>query len=397
MPRRTQRYPLEGIVVLDLTRLLPGAYCTLILADLGATVIKIEDVEGGDYMRWIPPLVKELSIHFLSLNRNKKSMRLNLKTQRGKEIFRRLIRKSDVLVEGFRPGVMDRLGLGYTALKKINPRLIFCSITGYGQEGPYRDKAGHDINYMGICGALGSTGPTEGPPVLPSFQLADVGGGSFAPAVAILTALYQRTKTQRGQRIDASMMEGALSFMTMHFGAVLTGGKKFQRGRESLSGGAICYSIYQTKDGRYMSLGALEPKFWKEFCSGIGREDLIGEQFSPAEQGNPRWIALQEIFRGKTRDEWVELLKGKDVCCEPIYDLHEVSSDPHVRSRGIFFTISHPSEGEITQVRTPFRLSGMTRRREVPPPAYGEHTREILKGLGYSAKAIKQFESEGVI
>lgn len=397
MPHTAHRFPLQGIYILDLTRLLPGAYCTLLLADLGAEVLKIEDTEGGDYGRWTPPLVKETSTLFLSLNRNKKSMKLNLKTGKGREIFRKLLKKGDVLVEGFRPGVMRRLGLSYGALRKINPRLIYCSITGYGQDGPYKDKAGHDINYMGISGALGASGPAGGPPGLPAFQLADIGGGSYAPAVAILAALFNRTKTKKGLYLDASMMEGALSFMTIHFGKMLAPGNRFERGMEPLSGGVVCYNIYQTKDGKYMSLGALEPKFWKNLCLLLGRNDLIGEQFSPPIPENPVMGQLQEIFKGKTRDEWVEVLKGKDVCCEPIYDLNEVPSDPHIVSRRCFFEMNHPSEGKIPQVRTPIRFPGFEKMSGKPPPQYGEHTEEVLRGLGYSKKAIKQFKAKGVI
>src|SRR3954454_19308716 len=274
---------LAGVRVLDLTRLLPGGFCTGLLADFGADVLKVEDTGLGDYVRWAPPRYEgaepsAASALFLSLNRNKRSIRVNLKTDAGREVLLRLVREADVLVEGFRPGVMDRLGVGYERLREENPGLVYCAITGYGQDGPYRDRSGHDMNYLGLVGVLGLTGDRGGPPVQSAGQIADLGGGALMAAVGILAALRGRDRSGEGQLVDVSMADGSLSWLAMVAAKYLADGVVPERGGLPLAGSLVCYRPYACADG-YVTLGALEPKIWQAWCRGVGREDLIERQF----------------------------------------------------------------------------------------------------------------------
>jgi crotonobetainyl-CoA:carnitine CoA-transferase CaiB-like acyl-CoA transferase len=267
--------PLSGCLVLDLTRLLPGPYCTLLLADFGADVIKVEDPGLGDYARWNEPKVGEDSAFFSSLNRNKKSVTLNLKTAEGKELFLRLVEQADILVESFRPGVMDRLGLGYATLKTVNPRLIYSAITGYGQDGPYAGYPGHDINYLSYAGMLELQGERNQKPTPPVVQVADLGGGALMAAVGILLAMQARQQTGEGQFVDISMTDGVISWLQTILPNYLANNELPKRGEMTLSGEKACYAVYETADGRYIAVGALEAKFWQEFCLGIGRPDFV--------------------------------------------------------------------------------------------------------------------------
>src|SRR5439155_14045561 len=316
--------PLTGIRVLDLTRLLPGAYCTLLLADMGADVIKVEEPGAGDYMRWTPPLVGGQSALFNAINRNKRSVTLNLKSDPGRDLLLRLVDRADVLVEGNRPGVMDRLGLGWDTLHARNQRLVMCSITGYGQDGPFASRAGHDLNYMATAGALGLNGEREGPPVPLSVQVADIGGGGLQPAVAILGALVGVQRGGEGRWIDASMTDGAVSWLAMAF-ATHAGGEEVARGEQRLSGRYPCYRVYECRDGRYYSVAALEPKFWRNLCGALDRPDLVEQQYSEDLETQK---TLETIFKTKARDEWEEVLASLDACCEPVLDLDEVASHP---------------------------------------------------------------------
>ncbi len=389
-------YPLKNITVLDLSRLLPGPICSLFLADLGADVIKIEDTEAGDYIRWLPPLLDDYGAVYHALNRNKKSIRLNLKTEEGKEIFRKLSKKADVILESFRPGTMDKLGLGYNNIKKINPKIIYCAITGYGQDGPYRDKAGHDINYISIAGLLGANGSEGGPPQMPGVQIADIGGGSLLGLSQILLALYQRERTGKGQFLDTSMTDGCFTFLMHHLAESAGRKSPFRRGGERLTGGLACYQVYKTKDNKYISVGALEPKFWSAILKILGREDLINKQFIEEEQESLK-KELQGIFITRTRDEWLALFQGQDVCCEPVYEPEEAEKDPQIQARGIFRRFKLKNGIETLQIRTPIRGS---RIKECPfrqAPAYGEHTEIILKKLGYNKREIQLLKDKGVI
>lgn len=319
-------------------------------------------------------------------------MRLNLKVREGREIFYKLIETYDIVLEGFRPGVMDRLGVGYQELKKRNPRIILCSLSGYGQDGPYRERSGHDINYLSLGGILGMMGPKNGPPVIPSVQIADIGGGGLMAAIAILTAIIHRKNTGEGQFLDVSMFDGILSWLSAHAGKYFMDGKPPERGEMLLSGRYACYQIYSTKDGRYMSLGALEPKFWRNFCEAIGRKDLIQKQYMEEEE---RILIIEEIrklFKGRTQREWVDLFKDADVCCEPVLTLEEVFQHPQVLHREMVKELEHPVEGKVRQLGNPIKSSHFSFEIRIPPPLWGEHTAEVLKAIGYSDGEIQHLK-----
>ena len=383
---------LKELKMLDLSRLLPGPYCSLLLADLGMEVLKVEDPDLGDYSRKMGLMGKRDSAFFLSLNRNKKSITLNLKKREGREIFYKLIETYDIVLEGFRPGVMDRLGIGYQELKKRNPRVIFCSLSGYGQDGPYRERSGHDANYIGLGGLLEITGEKNGDPVLPGVQIADIGGGGMMAAIAILAAAIHREKTGEGQFLDISMMDGVISWLSMHAGKYFFDKELPKRGEMQLSGRYACYQVYPTKDGRHMSLGALEPKFWMNFCEAIGRRDLIYKQFIEGEERLRVIEEIRDFFKTKTQKEWVEFFNNVDACCEPILTFEEVFQHPQVLHRQMVIEYEHPVEGKIRQVGNPIKSSQYPFEIRIPSPAWGEHTMEVLKAIGYSEEEIKHFK-----
>jgi crotonobetainyl-CoA:carnitine CoA-transferase CaiB-like acyl-CoA transferase len=383
-----------------LTRLLPGAVATMMLGDFGADVIKIEEPGVGDPARQSRAGIKQPGAYFLATNRNKRSITINLKFERGRWIFLKLIEKADVVVEGFRPGVMDRLGIGYETLKEVNPRLIYCAITGYGQDGPYRLKAGHDANYLSVAGLLSVNGPKGGPPVLSGVQLADLAGGSMHAVIGVLLALQARARTGEGQFVDVSMMDGSLALMYVPFASYLANGAPPKCGDEGLSGKYACYQIYETKDGRYLSLGALEPKFWESACRVLGREDFSGKCYSAAAQ-DEMIAAFREIFRSRTAAEWLAAFEDVDTCVALVNDIAEMIDDPQVRHRGLIAEIEYPGEGQtgkkLKQIAPTVKLSATPGEMRLPPPRLGEHTRQILKQLDYSKEAIEQLAREGVI
>jgi crotonobetainyl-CoA:carnitine CoA-transferase CaiB-like acyl-CoA transferase len=383
---------LKGLKMLDLSRLLPGPYCSLLLADLGMEVLKIEDTEQGDYMRMMGPARGKDSAYFHALNRNKKSMLLNLKAQEGKEIFCKLIDTYDILLEGFRPGVMDRLGIGYQELKSRNPRIIFCSLSGYGQDGPYKERSGHDINYIGLGGILELTGSRDSDPIIPGTQIADIGGGAMMAALAILAAIVHRQKTGEGQYLDVAMHDGVISWLSIHAGRYFMDKELPKRGEMHLSGRYACYQVYRTKDGRHISLGALEPKFWRNFCKAIGREDLIPKQFIEGEERVQIIEEIRKLIKTKTQKEWIEIFKDTDACLEPILTLEEVFQHPHVLHRKMVMEYEHPAEGKIRQIGNPIKSSQFPFEIRTPSPTWGEHTMEVLKAIGYSEEEIEHFK-----
>ncbi|MFV8830502.1 CaiB/BaiF CoA transferase family protein [Alkalihalobacterium sp. APHAB7] len=382
--------PLEDIRVLDLSRLLPGPFCTLTLADFGADVIKVEDPNVGDYSRWMEPTVNGQSPMFLSLNRNKRSVTLDLKSEKGKKLFKQLVETADILVESFRPGVMERLGLGYEAIKEINPQLIYCAITGYGQTGPYSQYPGHDINYLSYAGVLGQQGEQEGKPVSSAVQIADIGGGAQMATNGILLALFERYKSGKGQFIDISMLDGSLSWLQTVLPNFLATKEESERGQSVLNGGRACYEVYETKDARYLSVGALEPKFWVEFCKTIEREDLIPHLEAPLLQQNKMKVEIQTIIQQRTLQEWLDLFDGVDACVAPILNFGEVIDNPQVVHRQLIKEIYDPNLGKIQQIGIPIKLSNTPGEIRSQAPALGQHNKDILAELGYSAEEIKE-------
>jgi len=388
-----------GVRILDLSRLLPGPYCSLLFADLGAEVIKIEEPGRGDYARTSRPYWGEsgTGAYFLMLNRNKKSLSLNLKTDAGRAIFRRLVGTADVLLESFRPGVMDRLGLGWETLRALNPRLVYCAISGYGQDGPYRNLVGHDINYMGYAGALSVTGPRGGPPLMPGVQVADLGAGALLAAFAITAALHHRHASGQGQFVDVAMAAGVVSWLAPYLGPFFATGRVPARGEERLNGGWVCYQTYECAGGGWVTLGALEPQFWANFCRLVAREDLVPLQYAEGDVRDRAEADLRALFRTRTRDEWVRLLQTADVCAGPVLTLDEVARDPQFRALGLFEELTHPTLGPIPQVAFPARLSETPGQVETGPPELGPHTEEILEGLGYDAGAVAALRRDGVV
>jgi crotonobetainyl-CoA:carnitine CoA-transferase CaiB-like acyl-CoA transferase len=388
--------PLDGITVLDLTRLLPGAVATMMLGDFGADIIKIEEPGTGDPARHSRAGIKQPGAYFLATNRNKRSIAINLKQPAGREIFLKLAETADVVVEGFRPGVMDRLGIGYETLKAINPRLIYSAITGYGQDGPYRLRAGHDANYLSVAGLLGVNGARGGPPVLSGVQLADLAGGSLHAVIGVLLALQARERTGEGQMVDVSMMDGSLALMYVPFASYLANGAQPERGNEGLSGRYACYQIYETKDGRYLSLGALEPKFWENACRVLGREDFIGQCFKSSAQ-EEMIAAFRDTFKTRAAADWLAAFDEVDTCVALINDIAEMIDDPQVRHRGLIAEIEHPTEGNLKQIAPTVKLSATPGAIQSPPPLLGQHTRAILSAIGYDADTIDTLAEQGVI
>ncbi|MDP9188528.1 MAG: CoA transferase [Actinomycetota bacterium] len=390
--------PLSDVRVLDLSRLLPGGFCTLLLADLGAEVLKVEDTGMGDYVRWAPPYhegVEESakSGMYIGLNRGKRSIRLDLKQAAGREVLLRLIRDYDVLLESFRPGVLDRLGAGYEVLRAENPGLVYCAISGYGQDGPNRDRSGHDMNYLGLNGLLGLTGERDGPPVQSAGQIADLGGGGLMAAFGVMAALHERRSSGEGQFVDISMTDGSLSWLALVAGRYFADGNVPRRGDNELAGALVCYRPYAAADG-YVTLGALEPKFWQTWCRGVGREDLIERQFD--RPGSDAHLEVERIFAERTRDEWRLFASEHDCCLEPVLDLDEALESELVRAREMVVEVDQPgAERPVRGLGNPVKLSRTPGEVGRPAPSLGEHTDEVLEAAGYSPDEIEALKESG--
>jgi alpha-methylacyl-CoA racemase len=395
--------PLEGVRVLDLTRLLPGGFCTQLLADLGADVLKVEDTAGGDYIRWMPPYYGgeaeqadgTASAYFLALNRNKRSLKVNLKHEEGRDILLRLAEDHDVLVESFRPGVMDRLGVGYDALAARNPALVYCAISGYGQNSPLRERSGHDTNYLALAGLLGLTGERGGPPIQSAGQIADLGGGGLMAAIGILAALHERERSGAGQVVDISMTDGAMSWLSMVIARFFCEHEVPHRGDLELAGGILCYHPYKAKDGGWVALGALEPKFWHNWCDGVKRPDLKEHQFEHPKSDAGKKVAA--VFRRRTRDEWTAFAAEHDCCLEPVLDLDEAVAHEQTIARRMVIEMHQPRIGPVRQVGFPIALSRTPAVVARPAPALGEQTDEVLEAIGFDRARIDQLREQGVV
>ncbi len=360
-------HPLAGIRILDLTRLLPGGVCTMMLGDLGAEIIKIEDPNGGDYVRWMGPQIDKQGVYFRMNNRSKRSVILDLKVESGQAALKKLVETADVLIEGFRPGVMTRLSCDYETLKTINPKLIYCSLSGWGVDGPYAMSGNHDLNYVSIAGLTGAMGT----PQVIGGQVADI-GGAYIGVAGILAALFRRERSGEGAYVDTSLAESALPFVLYNWVEALTEGA--QAGKGTLSGGQACYHVYTTGDGRSVALGALEPKFWANFCNALNRPDLIEDYLVPERQAE-LIIIVADIFAQKTADEWNALLSDKDCCFTLVKSPAEIADDPHLQARkmlGVF-------DDGTPWMRSPIRISDSEPHIENVVPAYGADTENILK------------------
>ncbi|MCS5666165.1 MAG: CaiB/BaiF CoA-transferase family protein [Chloroflexota bacterium] len=397
---------LEGIKVLDFCRNAPGMFCTTVLADLGAEVLMIErpmDEARSAYEKLVAGIEGEdderRHAAFNALQRNKRSIALNLKESEAQQIFHKLAETADVVVEGFRPGVMDRLGAGYEKVRSINPRTVYCSVSGYGQDGPYSQMAGHDINYISFAGALGLIGERNGRPIIPLNLIADYAGGGLCGAVGILAALMAREKTGTGQYVDIAMSEGVLYMLSGLVSDVLSRGISAERGGNRLNGGAPYYNVYRTKDDKYFSIAAIEPWFWENLCRALDREDLLLHQEAQGTKKIEVEQALSEAFMTKTREEWFETLKDANISVGKVYSLQEALDDPHAQQRGMVLEIEAPgiSEGKVRQVATSIHLSETPGHVGHLGSVTGQHTANILAELGFEAGAVADLVNRQVV
>ncbi|MCR2032475.1 CaiB/BaiF CoA transferase family protein [Anaerofustis stercorihominis] len=389
---------LGNLKILDFSTLLPGPYASLLLADMGAKVIKISSSVRPDIVADYPPFVDDtnLSANQAWLGRNKKNLFFNLKNPKAIEIVKELIMEYDIILEQFRPGVMDKLGLGYEELKKINPKLIYCSLTGYGQTGPLSQNAGHDINYLARSGNMAHAGKENIGPVLTNMQIADVCAGSMNSVVGILAAVNYRNMTGEGQYIDISMYDGLIPFNAMDGAGFLVSGEEPKREKQRLNGGCI-YDFYETKDGEYLSVGCLEPQFWREFCILIDREEYIEGSVFPEDIDNVK-EDIKNIIKSKTRDEWMDIFSEKDVCVEPVLSLKEAFEDEHVKEREMVVEVksSQNEDINIKQMGNPIKLSKCPAKYDISGYPLGHHTKEIITSMGYSNEEFEEMNKEGV-
>ena len=383
---------LDGYKVLDFSTLLPGPYATMTLADLGAEVLKVSSKDKYDLVVNWPPVIEGAQVTGAQgwLGRNKKSIFLNLKKEKSVEAVKKLVKEYDIVVEQFRPGVMDKLGIGYEALKAENPQVIYCAITGYGQNGPFSMKAGHDINYLSRAGLIAAAGREEGGPSLFNFQIADVAGGSMTAVSAILAAIIYREKTGKGQFIDISMQDSVVPFNSMDGASYFAGAEIPKREGGQLNGGGV-YDFYKCKDGKYISVGSLEPKFFAGLCKALGHDEWADGKILKTDTKLVK-ETFKKQFLTKTRDEWAEICAHYDSCIEPVLDLEEVSHDEHLLSRGMFPEVEVPvSDGvKIRQLGCPIKLSESMPEYKWAGYPEGYHTGEILSSLGYSNEEIEE-------
>jgi len=389
--------PLAGVRVLDLTRLLPGPMCTLYLADLGADVVKVEDTGAGDYARSLAlsrgAARDRATAWFCAINRNKRSLAVDLKSSAGREAFMALAKTADVIVEGFRPGVVASLGVDYETVRRINPRVVYCALSGYGQTGPRAARAGHDINYLGYAGTLNYTGERGGPPTLANLQVADLLGGAASAAIGILAALFGAQRTGRGRYVDVAMADAVLAHQIFLLGALEDEGTVAARGDDLLTGGVPCYGVYATSDARWLAVGALEAKFWCALCATIGRPDLVAQQFATGDQGERVRADLAAIFGAETLDAWRARFADVDCCVTPVLTFDEALADAQFVARAM--VVRRPDGSR--QYAPPFKLAPDAFAVTRNAPKHGEHTRDVLREAGYADSAIDTLVAAGAV
>jgi len=389
------RLALQGTRILDMAWFGPGPFCATMLGDLGADIIKVHEPEPekrGGLIKFAFPASPE----FPGM-RNCKSMGLDLKSDEGRRVFYDLARTADVIVESYRPGVVKRLGVDYETIRKINPRIVYASITGYGQDGPYRDVVGHDLNYISIGGLLGMTGKAGGPPVIPGTLVADFAAGGMAAAIGILAALMSRHQTGEGQYVDVSLTDGVVEMLSLYINPYLLFGSESKKGETIFTGQYPWYNVYQTKDGKYITVAAFEAWFYANLCRLLGREDFIEHQFADGAKQDEMFECFRQAFLTRTRDEWVEVLRSLDTCVAPVYTLDEVVSDPQLLARGMIREMAHPVLGRIKQVGSMLKLSGSPLQVRNWTTRFGQHTDEVLQSIGYDAERIAALRQARVV
>lgn len=379
--------PLSGIRILDLTRLLPGPVATMHLADLGAEVIKIEDPEVGDYARTLGKGSGDDSAYFRMINRNKQGLSLDLKKPEGVEVFLRLAGEADVIVESFRPGVVDKLGIGYARVRALNPRITYCSISGYGQDGPYKDLAGHDINYLGYAGVLDQIGLEGSHPAIPNFQIADLLGGALTSAMGILAAVVEAQRTGKGRYVDVSMTDSVLAHTYFAMLRLSDVGRSAPRGTDLLSGGLPCYATYRCADGKYMAVGALESKFWHTCCTVLEHPEWLGRQWDPALRNE-----MAALFATRSRDAWADRFEARDCCVTPVLTPEEALANEQIVARGM--VLKHDN---LPQFAPPLRLSEYEFSVRQSAPKRGEHNESVLRAAGYGEDDIACLKRSGTL
>jgi crotonobetainyl-CoA:carnitine CoA-transferase CaiB-like acyl-CoA transferase len=390
---------LDGIKVLDLSRLAPGPHCSMLLADFGADVTLVEAVPGSSAKLGSAGLRRsegaDRAAAYNALGRGKKSIALNLKDDAAREIFYEMVKTADVVIEGFRPGVVKRLGVDYDTLAKLNPRVICCSISGFGQTGPYSNLVGHDINYISVGGALGVTGRPGQAPAIPVNIIADFAGGGLTAAFAICLAIIAREKTGRGQNVDIGMSDGVLSLMTSAFTQFFSTGTPIRPGEMLLNGASPFYNTYKCSDGRWFSIGSIEGHFWEALCKVIGTEDLLPKQFSQDE-----WPAMTERFAGifatKSADEWMAIMSQHDICAAPVLEMENVVTNEHNVARGMVVEVDSPI-GKVQQIGVGPKLSDTPGKPKHSAPLIGQHTDEVLKSLGYEDAKVAALREAGTV
>jgi alpha-methylacyl-CoA racemase len=387
--------PLSGIRILDLTQLYPGPLATMMLADMGADVVRLEHPSRPDLLHLLPPFVGKESAAYLSLNRSKRSLALDTRKEEGQQVFFDLVRTADVVVEQFRPGVLDKIGIGYEQATLFNPRIIYVSITGFGQNGPYRKKAGHDINYMGLAGLLSQVKKGE-EMALPGFQTADVAGGAYLSVIACMAGLWHRDRTGKGQKIDVSMMDGILPLLTLQL-AQYWGSRAEEEFINILDGSFAFYGVYECGDGKYVSLGALEPKFWAGFCHMVNKPEWLPLQFPAGEGIKKVREEVAGLFKTKSRKEWLELAEVHDACLSAVQEMGDLERDPQLQARQMIIESEHENGLKLKGVGIPIKFSESKPDKPESAPAVGQDSIEILKEAGYSEERIEELVGKGIV